>query len=74
MSELNPYILCAMDKSKTPEELRKNRAAAYAAYAYVDAYDAADAYAAEYWLIRYFEHTGENREDYENEINKEANK
>ena len=37
---MNKYILCAVDKSSTEEDLRKNVADAYDA-----AYDAADAYA-----------------------------
>ena len=79
---MNKFILCAMDKSKTAEELKENKMAADAAY---DAADAADAYAAaaaydaaaaaasaadnmDYWLNRYFRRTGENREDYEKAI------
>jgi len=77
---MNKYILCAINKSKTEEELKKNAAAAAAAgaaaydaadaYAAYAAYAAADAYAADadYWLNRYFERTGENREDYEKAI------
>jgi len=88
---MNKYILCAMDKSKTEKDLKKNAAAADAddaAYSYdaAAAADAADAaaYAAaaadaadaaadaannmDYWLNRYFERTGENREDYEKAI------
>ena len=40
---MNKFILCAMDKSKTVEELRENRDAAYDAWsaaAYTAAYDA----------------------------------
>ncbi len=58
---MNQHILVAMDwKNRSQEELKKNRAAA------ADAYAVADAYAyAEYWINRYFNVTGENREDYE---------
>ena len=76
---MNKYILCAVDKSSTEEELKKN--AADATYDAADAYDAdaaayaavyAAAYAAyaaygdnmEYWLGRYFDITGENIEYY----------
>ncbi len=38
--------------------------------AYATACVAADAADAEYWVNRYFEHTGENRQDYIDEINK----
>ena len=105
--QLNKYVLCAMDKSKTKEELRENCAtaydaadaaydavadaasAAYAVYSYAaDAYAVSDAAyavadaayavadAAKYAhdledrLNRYFQLTGESREDYENEIAK----
>ena len=30
--------------------------------------------AAEYWIGRYFEHTGENREDYENKLKEDSKK
>ena len=63
---MNKYILCAMDKSKTEKDLKKNAYAAYdAAYAAHAAYDANNM---DYWLNRYFERTGENREDYEKAI------
>ena len=47
------------------------------AYAYAYAYDAYDAYAyadadaAVYWLNKYFNITGENKQDYIDEINKD---
>jgi hypothetical protein len=61
-----------MDKSKTMEELKNNYAAAAkaakgakdAAYAAYTAYADEGDYA-EYWLDKYFERTGEKREDYE---------
>ncbi len=65
------------------QELDKNcNDAAYAsdAYAYA-AYAASDAYASyasnadvTYWLNRYFELTGENKQDYIDAINKEGNR
>ncbi len=63
---MNQHILVAMDwKNRSQEELKKNRAAAAAAVAVADA-DAAVAVAdAEYWINRYFNVTGEDREDYE---------
>jgi hypothetical protein len=74
---MNKFILCAMDKSKTIEELEKNatdaddaaKAAHAAAAAAADAAKAAHAVdAAAYWIGRYFERTGENSGDYENKI------
>lgn len=75
--QMNKTILCAMDmENRTKAELDDNRrvavAAAYAAAAYAayDADAAYAAYAAEYWINEYFELTGENREDYEKELEK----
>ena len=55
----------------TQEDLDKNAASAYVAYdaAYDAAYAAASANAT-YWLNRYFEITGENKQDYIDAINK----
>ena len=56
----------------TQEDLDKNAASAYVAYdtAYDAAYAAASANAT-YWLNRYFELTGENKQDYIDAINKD---
>jgi hypothetical protein len=80
---MNKFILVAMNrKNHTQEELDENYtaavavvlavAAAYTAaddatYAACAAYDAYDA-AAEYWINRYFERTGEDKQLYVNEI------
>lgn len=75
---MNKFILVAMNrKNHTQEELDENRDAAYAAYAAYVVYAAyaAAAYAAasvdasaEYWINKYFERTGEDRQLYTNEI------
>jgi hypothetical protein len=73
----------------TQEQLKQNADAAYDAYdyaydavafsakvAYFAAYDAyafAYADAATYWLGRYFEFAGENKQDYIDAINKDSN-
>ena len=70
---MNKHILVAMDwKNRSEEELDKNRADADDAYeaAYEAAAAAYDAYEdadddVKYWLNRYFEVTGEDREEYE---------
>ena len=75
---MNKHILIAMDwKNISLEELEKNRAAAdawaaAAANAYAKAALGAAAHggnggaaAVEYWITRYFEITGEDREEYE---------
>ncbi len=85
MKELNPYILVAMDwKNKTQEELKNNDDAAAAAAAdatdaaaatdaaVAAAADATDAAVAEYWITKYFDRTGDNREDYEAALNKQT--
>jgi hypothetical protein len=65
---MNKFILVAMNrKNHTQEELDENCTAAAAYAAAADAY-AADAAAAEYWINRYFERTGEDKQDYINEI------
>ena len=74
MKKLNPYILTAMrwldDKnSVSRDELVENRKAAYDTTAttdvdYIAAATAAYAAAASNWVAKYFEQTGENREDY----------
>jgi hypothetical protein len=74
MKEMNQHILIAMDrKNRSKEELIENyiaagaraagaRAAYYVAkYATLPFFDANT----EYWLNRYFEITGEDREEYE---------
>ena len=78
---MNEYILLVMkwldDKdSVSTEELKANYAdAAYASAAADAAYAsaAADAADAEFWVKKYFERTGENKQDYINELNKELN-
>ena len=71
----------------TEEQLKQNAVAAYVAASYADAAYVADAYAAAYiaadtaanadadsagcWVSKYFEHTGENKQDYIDAINKE---
>ncbi len=65
----------------TKEQLKENyRDAAYNADYYADYYTveaaraaAYDTNRAEYWLNKYFKLTGENRQDYIDEINKENN-
>tara|TARA_R110002124_G_scaffold109514_1_gene262323 strand:+ start:82 stop:669 length:588 start_codon:yes stop_codon:yes gene_type:complete len=62
-----------MDKeSFTKGALNKNKESAYAAYAADDAYAyaayAAYAYAADHWIDMYFKETGENKQDYIDEI------
>jgi len=75
MSDLNKYILLVMKWLGDPEsvskgELVENRKAAYAIYttsadtAAAYAAYAAVAYAAEKWVNKYFERTGENKQDY----------
>ncbi len=81
MSELNKHILLVMkwlgDKgSVSQDELIENRKAAYAAAAYAAADDAAyaaayAAAAAEKWVDKYFERTGENKQDYLDAIEEE---
>jgi diadenosine tetraphosphate (Ap4A) HIT family hydrolase len=71
---MNKHILLVMKWLKNPEsvsqeELEENAYAAYwaAAYAYADAADAAyaaDAAAAAYWVDRYFQITGEDKQAY----------
>ena len=78
---MNQHILVAMDrKNRSKEELIENyhdaaadTASARAAY-YVAKYATLPFFAAntEYWLNRYFEITGENREEYEKAL-KEMN-
>ena len=70
MSELNKHVLLAMklldDKgSVSQDELIENRKAADAAAdaAAAAAYATADAYAGK-WVYKYFERTGENKQDY----------
>ena len=63
---MNKHILLVMkwlndECSVTLQELIDNRDAAYAAYA---AADAADADAAEKWVSKYLERSGENKQDY----------
>jgi len=69
----------------TQKQLKQNVYAAYDAYADADAADAyyADAYYAArssyyayvadaaYWIYRYFKNSGENKQDYIDEINKD---
>ena len=76
---MNPHILMLVDHQLNPakytkEQLDKNAEDAYAFYAAytVTAYVyAAARTAAAYWLGRYFEFTGENKQDYIDAINKE---
>ena len=76
---MNPHILMVIDHQLNPDKYTKEQleqnyddACAYATYAACAAYaaDAADAYAA-HWLGRYFEHSGENKQDYIDAINKD---
>ncbi len=74
---MNKHILMVIDHQLNPdkytqEDLDKNAASAYVAYdaAYDAAYAAASANAT-YWLNRYFELTGENKQDYIDAINKD---
>jgi len=79
---MNKHILIAMDwKNISLEELEKNRAAADAwAAAAANAANAAFGAAAhggnggavvvEYWITRYFEITGEDRDEYEKALEK----
>jgi len=71
---MNKHILMVMDKeSFTKDELKNNKEIAYTA-AYAAAYTAtcaaAYAYAADvdYWIDVYFKETGENKQDYIDEI------
>ena len=83
---MNKHILTVIDHQLNPgkytrAQLQDNAADADAAaadanaYAYAyDAYDAyayADADAAVYWLNKYFNITGENKQDYIDAINKD---
>ena len=80
---MNKHILLVMkwlnDKdSVSQEELEKNKAyvAADTEANLIDAYNAADAatahaaYGATYWVNKYFKRTGEDRAQYEKELNK----
>ncbi len=79
---MNKHILLVMKYLKDPksvsqEELGENRKsaadAAYdAAYAYIAAYYAATDAAADaaHWVDEYFEHTGEDKQTYINELEK----
>ena len=78
---MNKHILFVIDHQLNPgkytiEQLEENYRAAYAAYADGPdaAYAANAAYVytanAPYWLKRYFERTGENKQDYIDAINK----
>ena len=61
---MNKHILMVMDKeSFTKDELKKNKESAHAAY--TAAYTAADA---DHWIDTYFKETGENKQDYIDEI------
>tara|TARA_R110000764_G_scaffold43004_1_gene96676 strand:- start:4431 stop:4769 length:339 start_codon:yes stop_codon:yes gene_type:complete len=65
---MNKHILIAMDKeSFTKDELDNNKESAYAA---AHAAYAADYWidAADYWIDAYFKKTGENKQDYIDEI------
>ena len=61
----NKFVLIVVDReNRTQEELKRNAIdAAACAAADAAAYSDAAAYA-KYWVIRYFEITGENRQDY----------
>ena len=67
-----------MDKRKTKAELLENNVSAFFAYSFIHVacvvYSAAypDAYGhdLDYWLIEYFELTGESREEYQREADK----
>ena len=69
---MNKHILTVIDNQLNPgkytqKQLEENAATAadaYAAYAFY-------ADAASYWLKRYFERTGENKQDYIDAINKD---
>jgi hypothetical protein len=71
---MNKHILMVMDKEYfTKDELENNKESAYYAATYatytayaVDAADAADA--DDYWVDMYFKKTGENKQDYIDEI------
>ena len=74
---MNKHILIAMDKeSFTKDELKKNKESADAdytaavAYAYTATAAAAATYddAVDYWIDMYFKETGENKQDYIDEI------
>ena len=80
---MNKHILLVMQwlnnkDSVTIGELEENRGGAYAAYtaAAYEVYNAAtganfdDAASAAYWLDEYFKETGEDRSEYEKELNK----
>ena len=73
MTKLNPFILVVVDSQLNPdkytlEQLRDNRAAAaWNAYATWDA-SWTTAYRAACWLDKYFTRTGENKQDYINEL------
>ena len=87
--ELNPYILCAMDNRKTPDQMAENRDLSYIAAEEVHAeYDISSSYyaafsaayhaaydneALEGCLDKYFALTCESREEYEMEISKDDN-
>ena len=85
MKVLNKFILCAMDKSKTIEELKANyNAIKYSICkdggTFCDITDAVLSCAAsaaaqnhgayEYWLVEYFTFSGDNRLDYLKELKK----
>ena len=71
---MNPQILMVIDNQLNPdkytqEQLDKNTDDAYDAAAAAAAYVAGDQTDA-YWIDRYFEHTGENKQDYIDAVNK----
>ena len=71
---MNKHILTVIDHQLNPdkytkEQLKQNSEAA--AYAATYAANAAYAAHAAYWLKRYFKHTGENKQDYIDAINKD---
>ena len=75
---MNPHILMRIDNQLNPdkytqEQLDKNTDDAHDAYdAAAAAYAATYAYAAAYWIDQYFKHTGENKQDYIDAINKDS--
>jgi len=74
---MNPHILMVIDNQMNPskysvDELKANAADAANAYAVYEAADAtvyAAAYTADYWLNKYFDYSGENKQDYIDAIN-----
>jgi len=74
---MNPHILMVIDNQMNPEkytldELKDNAygdRSTYAVYAAADATVYAAAYTADYWLNKYFDYSGENKQDYIDAIN-----